>query len=143
MIEHLRNMFSVPDLRKRILFTLMMLGVYRLGSQIPTPGVNYLTLKIVFADEHGLLSFLNMFSGVALERRSIFALGIMPYLSASIIFQLLTFLLPYLERLQKRAAWRRRKINQWTRYTTLAWPDQGLGILSSPILQGEGAASRS
>jgi preprotein translocase subunit SecY len=120
LIDTVRNIFAVPDLRKRILFTLGLLAVYRLGSYIPTPGVDPVALSEFFrAMQSGVLGFLNLFSGGALERLSIFSLGIMPYISASIILQLLTVVWPYLEKLSKEGEMGRRKINQYTRYGTI------------------------
>ena len=115
------NMFKIPDLRKRLLFTLGMLAVYRLGSHVPTPGIDAEALQEFFAAmQTGVFGFLNLCSGGALSRLSIFALGIMPYISASIILQLLTVVWPYLEKLSKEGELGRRKINQYTRYGTIA-----------------------
>ncbi|MEO8218278.1 MAG: preprotein translocase subunit SecY, partial [Acidobacteriota bacterium] len=125
-----RNIFAVPDLRKRIFFTFALLAVYRLGSYIPTPGVDPVALAEFFkAMEGGVVGFLNLFSGGALSRLSIFALGIMPYISASIILQLLTVVWPYLEKLSKEGEMGRRKINQYTRYGTIVLSVvQSLGV---------------
>jgi preprotein translocase subunit SecY len=130
LIDTIRNIFAIPDLRKRILFTLGLLAVYRLGSYIPTPGVDPVALSEFFrAMQSGVLGFLNLFSGGALERLSIFALGIMPYISASIILQLLTVVWPYLEKLSKEGEMGRRKINQYTRYGTIVLSViQSLGV---------------
>jgi preprotein translocase subunit SecY len=130
LIQTFRNIFSIPDLRKRILFTLALLAVYRLGSYIPTPGVDPVALQEFFrAVESGVFGFLNLFSGGALERLSVFALGIMPYISASIILQLLTVVWPYLEKLSKEGELGRRKINQYTRYGTIVLSIiQSLGV---------------
>jgi preprotein translocase subunit SecY len=131
MFEKLANIFRVPDLRKRVLFTLGMLAVYRLGSHIPTPGINTSQLEKAFQQQSGgLLGFYDLFSGGNLRRLTIFALGIMPYITASIILQLLTVVWEPLARLQKEGDLGRRKITQWTRYLTL--------ILS--ILQSMGIA---
>ncbi|HXI12978.1 MAG TPA: preprotein translocase subunit SecY [Thermoanaerobaculia bacterium] len=120
MIDTFRNIFSIPDLRKRIFFTLALLAVYRLGSYVPTPGVDPVALSDFFKSmQSGVLGFLDLFSGGALARLSIFALGIMPYISASIILQLLTVVWPYLEKLSKEGEMGRRKINQYTRYGTI------------------------
>jgi preprotein translocase subunit SecY len=120
LVEAVRNIFAIPDLRKRVLFTLSLLAVYRLGSYVPTPGIDPIALQEFFtAMSGGVVGFLNLFSGGALERLSIFALGIMPYISASIILQLLTVVWPYLERLSKEGELGRRKINQYTRYGTI------------------------
>ena len=120
MFEKLANIFKVPDLRKRVLFTLAMLAVYRLGSHIPTPGINTDQLQKAFEQQSGgLLGFYDLFSGGNLRRLTIFALGIMPYITASIILQLLTVVWEPLARLQKEGDLGRRKITQWTRYLTL------------------------
>jgi preprotein translocase subunit SecY len=127
----LANMFRIPELRKRILFTLGMLAVYRLGIFVTTPGVDRVAMQGVVSSSGGLLSMLNLFSGGALEQLSVFALGIMPYISASIILQLLTVVIPKLEALQKEGELGRRKINQYTRYLTIVLSMvQGLGIAS-------------
>jgi preprotein translocase subunit SecY len=120
MIEQLKSIFEIPDLRKRILFTLLMLAVYRLGSFIPTPGINASVFEQAFNQLAGtLFGLLSMFSGGSLRRLTVFALGIMPYITASIILQLLTVVFPYLEKLQKEGDLGRRKITQLTRYLTL------------------------
>ncbi|MBU0485800.1 MAG: preprotein translocase subunit SecY [Proteobacteria bacterium] len=111
---------NIPELRKRIIFTFVMLAIYRVGVQIPTPGINGEALSAFFAKNAGtLFDMFNMFSGGALENFSIFALGIMPYISASIIFQLLTVVVPQLEALSKEGEAGRRKITQYTRYATV------------------------
>ncbi|MEW6594710.1 MAG: preprotein translocase subunit SecY [Thermodesulfobacteriota bacterium] len=115
-----QNAANIPELRRRIFFTLIMLAVYRAGVQIPTPGINGEALANFFAQTAGtLFDMFNMFSGGALENFSIFALGIMPYISASIIFQLLTVVVPQLEALSKEGEAGRRKITQYTRYATV------------------------
>ena len=120
MAGALQNAANVPELRKRITFTLFMLAVYRAGVQIPTPGINGEALAAFFEKNAGtLFGMFNMFSGGALENFSIFALGIMPYISASIIFQLLTVVVPQLEALKKEGESGRRKITQYTRYATV------------------------
>jgi preprotein translocase subunit SecY len=130
LIEAFRNIFAVPDLRKRIAFTFALLAVYRLGSHIPTPGVDPVALSEFFkAMTGGVFGFLDLFSGGALRRLSVFALGIMPYISASIILQLLTVVWPYLEKLSKEGEIGRRKINQYTRYGTIVLSVvQSLGV---------------
>ncbi|PLX47697.1 MAG: preprotein translocase subunit SecY [Desulfobulbaceae bacterium] len=111
---------KIGELKRRIIFTLLMLAVYRIGVQIPTPGINSEALATFFAKNAGnIFGMVNMFSGGALERFSIFALGIMPYISASIIFQLLTVVIPQLEALSKEGEAGRRKITQYTRYATV------------------------
>jgi preprotein translocase subunit SecY len=121
---------KIPELRKRILFTLIVLGVYRLGVHIPTPGVDSAALQQLFQNMKGtIFGWFNLFSGGALERFSIFALGVMPYISSSIIFQLLTVVWPYLHELQKEGEQGRKKITQYTRYGTVFLSlIQGYGI---------------
>ena len=127
----LANIFRIPDLRRRILFTLGILAVYRLGIFVTTPGVDRVAMRQVVQSSGGLLSLFNLFSGGALEQLSVFALGIMPYVSASIILQLLTVVIPKLEALQKEGEVGRRKINQYTRYLTIVLSVvQGFGIAS-------------
>ncbi len=116
-----QSMFKIPELKRRILFTALILVVYRLGSYVPSPGINIEALKGFFADqEKTLLGLYDMFSGGNLHQATIFALGIMPYISASIIFQLLQAVVPYFEKLAKEGEEGRRKINQYTRYGTVA-----------------------
>jgi preprotein translocase subunit SecY len=120
MLDGLRNIFSISDLRRRVLFTLAVLAIYRVGSVIPTPGVNTDALAELARQAEGtMFGLYNMFSGGNLAQVTIFALGIMPYISASIILQLLTVVWPYLERLSKEGELGRRKITQYTRYGTL------------------------
>src|ERR1700740_3546355 len=120
LVEAFRNIFSMPDLRNRCLFTLALLGVYRLGAFIPTPGINTELLEQLFKQyQVTALGIFNLFSGNNLRRLTIFALGIMPYITASIILQLLVVVWPYLERLQKEGELGRRKITQYTRYLTI------------------------
>ena len=120
MFEKLANIFRIPDLRKRVLFTLAMLAIYRLGGHLPTPGVNFLKLEEAFKQNAGsLLGFVDLFSGGNLRRMTIFALGIMPYITASIILQLLTVVYEPLAKLQKEGELGRKKITQWTRYITV------------------------
>src|SRR4051812_35954451 len=130
LAESLKNIFAVSDLRKRVLFTLGLLAVYRVGGHIPTPGVNSEALALL-ADQasNTMFGLYDMFSGKNLSQMTIFALGIMPYISASIILQLLTVVWPYLERLSKEGELGRRKITQYTRYgTILLSVVQALGI---------------
>jgi preprotein translocase subunit SecY len=128
MIESIKNIFSIPDLRRRLLYTFGLLAVYRLGGHIATPGVSWRYLEQWFQQTQGggLLGFVDLFAGGNLRRFTIFALGIMPYVSASIILQLLTIVFPTLERLSKEGEVGRRKITQWTRYGTI-----GLSIIQS------------
>ncbi len=118
--EAVANVFRIPDLRKRVLFTLAMLAIYRLGGHIPTPGIDANQLERFFAANQGsLLGFIDLFSGGTFRRLTVFALGIMPYITASIILQLMTVVVPTLEKLQKEGELGRRKITQWTRYLTV------------------------
>ncbi|HEX3322414.1 MAG TPA: preprotein translocase subunit SecY [Terriglobales bacterium] len=120
MFDKLANIFRIPDLRKRILFTLGMLAVYRLGGHIPTPGINADRLQQFFEQNRGtFLGFVDLMSGSQLRRLTIFALGIMPYITASIILQLLTVVYEPLAKLQKEGELGRKKITQWTRYLTV------------------------
>src|SRR5258708_1185375 len=120
MFEKLANIFRIPDLRRRILFTVGLLAVYRLGGHIPTPGVNADKLAQFFEQNRGsFLGFVDLFSGGQLRRLTIFALGIMPYITASIILQLLTVVYEPLAKLQKEGELGRKKITQWTRYITV------------------------
>ena len=131
MLEAFQNIFRIPELKKRVLFTLGMLAVYRVGCHIPTPGIDSIALSHFFKQAQGtLLGLFDMFSGGALERMSVFALGIMPYISSSIIFQLLTVVVPAIEKLSKEGEAGRKKITQYTRYGTV--------LLS--IVQGSGIA---
>jgi len=127
LAESIKNVFAVPDLRKRVLFTLGLLAVYRIGSHIPTPGINPTALaELADQARNTMFGLYDMFSGQNLSQMTIFALGIMPYISASIILQLLTVVWPYLERLSKEGELGRRKITQYTRYGTI-----GLSIVQS------------
>jgi preprotein translocase subunit SecY len=130
VIGSLKNIFSIPDLKKRVLFTFLMLAVFRVGGHIPTPGVDSIALESFFRSQAGtILGFIDMFSGGNLSRLTIFALGIMPYISASIILQLLTVVWPYLEKLSKEGEVGRKKITQYTRYGTVVLSIvQSLGI---------------
>ena len=130
MIDSIKNIFSIPDLRKRVIFTFLMLAVYRVGGHIPVPGINFQALESFFRQQGGgILGFLDLFSGGNLRRLTIFALGIMPYISASIILQLLTVIWPYLEKLSKEGEVGRKKITQYTRYGTVMLSIvQSLGI---------------
>jgi preprotein translocase subunit SecY len=120
LIGGVQNIGRVPELQKRILFTFGMLAVYRLGAHIVTPGINPAVIRDFFDQMGGtMFGLFNLFSGGALEQLSVFSLGIMPYISASIIFQLLTVVVPQLEQLQKEGEAGRRKITQWTRYATV------------------------
>ena len=119
-VEALKNMFRIPDLRNRVLFTLALLAVYRIGAHIPTPGINSDVLAEMFKQAQGsVLGIFDLFSGGSFRKLTIFALGIMPYITASIILQLMQVVFPYLERLQKEGELGRRKITQYTRYLTI------------------------
>src|SRR5882724_2803181 len=119
-IEAIANVFRIPDLRKRLLFALAMLAVYRLGGHIPIPGIDTHRFEEYIKQNQGsLFGFLDLFSGGMFRRLTIFALGIMPYITSSIILQLLTVVVPTLEKLQKEGEIGRRKITQWTRYLTV------------------------
>jgi preprotein translocase subunit SecY len=130
VIEGFQNAFRIPELKRRILFTLALLAVYRVGAHVPTPGIDSQALAAFFEQTQGtLLGFFDMFSGGALSRLTIFALGIMPYISASIILELLTVVVPYLEKLKKEGEQGRKKITQYARYGTIVLSAvQGLGI---------------
>lgn len=131
MVSGFQNITKIPELKKRILFTLLMLAVYRLGCHIPTPGIDAAALAAFFSERAGtLFGLFDMFSGGALSQMSVMALGIMPYISSSIILELLTVVIPYLEKLKKEGEQGRKKIVQYTRYGTV--------ILS--IIQGFGIA---
>ncbi|MGA1846815.1 preprotein translocase subunit SecY [Deferribacter abyssi] len=129
-MKKLEEIFSIPDLRKRVLFTLFLLIVYRVGTHIPTPGINADALAQFFSRQTGtLLGFFDMFTGGALKRLTVFGLGIMPYISAAIILELLTVVSPNLAELKKQGAQGREKITKYTRYgTVLISVVQGLGI---------------
>jgi preprotein translocase subunit SecY len=130
LLQGFQNIPKIPELKKRILITLLLLIVYRVGVHVPTPGIDTAALAAFFAQARGtLFSFFDMFSGGAFERLSVFALGIMPYISSSIILQLLTVVIPHLERLSKEGEAGRKKITQYTRYgTVLLSMIQGFGI---------------
>src|SRR5499425_2223559 len=131
-IEAIKNMFRIEDLRNRVLFTLALLAVYRVGAHIPTPGINIEELKRIFDSAAGsALGLFDLFSGGNFRQLTIFALGIMPYITSSIILQLMTVVFPYLERLQKEGELGRRKITQYTRYLTIA-----LSVIQSLTIAG-------
>src|ERR1700690_1428634 len=120
MASGFQNIGKIPELRRRIFFTLSLLAVYRIGAFVTTPGVNRAIMsKIVNQASGTFLGLFNMFSGGALEQLSIFALGIMPYITASIILQLLTVVIPALDQMQKEGEQGRKRINQYTRYGTI------------------------
>jgi len=131
-IEAVKNMFRIEDLRNRVLFTLALLAVYRIGAHIPTPGINVTELERIFSQSAGsVLGIFDLFSGGNFRRLTIFALGIMPYITSSIILQLMTVVFPYLERLQKEGELGRRKITQYTRYLTIV-----LSVIQSLTIAG-------
>jgi preprotein translocase subunit SecY len=120
VIDSLRNIFAIPDLRRRLMFTFGLLAVYRIGCHIPTPGVDPNALiEFMNSVQNTFLGFVNTFTGGSLERVAVFALGIMPYITASIILQLMTVVIPFLEKLSKEGELGRRKITQYTRYLTV------------------------
>jgi preprotein translocase subunit SecY len=128
--ESFGNIFKLPELRKRIIFTIALLAIYRVGAHIPVPGIDSSALADFFSQMRGsVLQFFDMFSGGALRRLTIFALGIMPYISSSIIIQLLTVAVPFLEKLKKEGEYGQKKITQYTRYGAVGLAAvQGLGI---------------
>jgi preprotein translocase subunit SecY len=139
MIESLKSIAEIPDLRRRILFTLAMLAVYRLGAFIPTPGINAEAFEQLFNQSlgGGIFGLLAMFSGGSLRRLTVFALGIMPYITASIILQLLTVVSPHLEKLKKEGELGRRKITEYTRWLTVGLSAfQAFGIAAALQRQG-------
>jgi preprotein translocase subunit SecY len=140
LLDAFANMFRIPDLRKRLLFTLGLLAVYRLGGHIPTPGINTQRWEDFFATSGGsIFGFFDLFSGGNIRRLTVFALGIMPYITASIILQLLAVVVPTLEKLQKEGELGRRKITQWTRYLTIILSIiQSFGISQGLMAMGQG-----
>ena len=124
MLRAFRDAFRIPDLQRKIVFTLLLLAIYRLGSAIPTPGVNSAALSQ--ANSGGLFGLISMISGGNLSQFSIFALGVLPYITASIVIQLLTTTIPALEKLSKEGEEGRKKINQYTRYAAV-----GLGAVQA------------
>lgn len=129
MFSAFLNIFRVPELKSRVLFVLGILLVYRIGAHIPVPGINITAMEAAFKSQGGILGFVNLFSGNALKQASVFALGVMPYISMSIILQLLTAVIPTLEKLSKEGEMGRRKITQYTR----------IGTVALCIIQGTGA----
>ena len=131
LIETLKNIYKIEELRSRILFTLGLLVIYRLGSFVTLPGIDHAALSAQMADtmskDNGLMGLLNVFSGGAFEQASIFALGVMPYITASIIIQLLGIMVPYFRKMQREGESGRRKMNQWTRFLTI-----GVLLLQAP-----------
>jgi preprotein translocase subunit SecY len=141
IINNFQNMFKIPELKNRLIFTFALLAVYRIGAHIPTPGINGEELSKFLMERGGeLMGFFDMFTGGALSRVTIFALGIMPYISASIILQLLTVVIPALGRLAKEGESGRKKITQYTRYgTVLISAIQSFGIAAGIEGMGQGA----
>src|SRR5450432_3229836 len=137
-IEAVKNMFRIEDLRNRVMFTLALLAVYRIGAHIPIPGINTAILDQLFNQAAGsVLGIFDLFSGGNFRRMTIFALGIMPYITSSIILQLMTVVFPYLERLSKEGELGRRKITQYTRYLTIVLSIvQGSSIAATLQAQG-------
>ncbi len=128
MLSSLKNVFKIPDLRNKILFTLAIIALYRFGSNVTVPGIDFSAVQDLQAqaEEGGVLGFLNLFSGGALTQMAVFALGIMPYITSSIIMQLLAVVIPKIEQWQKQGAIGQKKITQWTRYMTV-----GLAVLQA------------
>src|SRR5437588_1280686 len=122
MLSRLRNMFRVPDLRNKIIFTIIIIAVYRVGAHLPVPYVDFSAIKDLqrSAKNSGVVGFLDLFSGGAITNVAIFFLGIMPYITASIIMQLLGVVIPKLEQWQNEGQVGQKKITQWTRYLTVA-----------------------
>ena len=123
LVETLKNIFKIEELRSRILFTLGLLLIYRLGSFVTLPGVDHAVLESwteSFANDGSLMGLLNIFSGGAFSQASVFALGVMPYITASIIIQLLGIMVPYFRKMQREGESGRRRMNQWTRFLTIA-----------------------
>ena len=144
MIGGFQNIPKIPELRKRVIITFLLLAVYRIGVHVPTPGIDTQALVAFFEQQKGtLFGLIDLFSGGALSQLSVFALGIMPYISASIIFQLLTVVIPYLEKLSKEGEAGRKKITQYTRYATVVLSViQGFGIsVSLERMAGPGGES--
>ncbi|MCD4813969.1 preprotein translocase subunit SecY [bacterium] len=145
MIGAFQNAISIPELKRRILFTLAMIFVYRIGSHVPTPGINATAMQtLIQSQAGGVLGFMDLFSGGALSQFSVFALGIMPYISTSIIIQLLTAVVPYLERLSKEGEQGRKKITQYTRYGTVLLciiQSVGMTYMLNNVSPGGGADS--
>ena len=134
-VEAFKNAFRIPELKQRIYFTLIMLAVYRLGAHVPTPGINGEALATAMGDLGGLMGFYDMFTGGAFKEATLFALGIMPYISSSIIMQLLTAVIPALEKLAKEGAEGQKKITEYTRYGTIVLCIvQSIGVAA--MLQG-------
>lgn len=141
-IETIKNIFSIEELRQRIIYTLFFLLIYRLGSFVVLPGIDPVALENASSDQEGILGLINIFAGGAFSRASIFALGIMPYISASIILQLLTMALPYFQRMQREGESGRKKINQYTRYLTVGITAlQAIGYLSTQVTDKAGVVT--
>ncbi|MFM8483876.1 MAG: preprotein translocase subunit SecY [Actinomycetota bacterium] len=142
MLSNVKNIFKVPDLRGKILFTVMMVLLYRLGTHIRVPGIDDMAVRQLreSAREQGALGFLNLFSGGAFSSFAIFALGIMPYITSSIIMQVLTVVIPKLEQWQQEGATGQRKITQWTRYVAIAIATLQAAGLTFIFGQGRGSA---
>lgn len=138
-IGTIKNIFAIEELRQRIIYTLGFLLIYRLGSYIVLPGVDPAALAKAHSSDEGILQLIDIFAGGAFSRASIFALGIMPYISASIILQLLTMALPHFQRMQREGESGRKKINQYTRYLTVIITSmQAVGYLASQVSGKQG-----
>ncbi len=138
MIGGIQNILRIPELRQRILFTFAMLAVYRVGCAVVTPGINTGVIREFFQSMQGtVFGLINLFSGGAMQQMSIFSLGIMPYISATIIFQLLTVVIPQLEQLKKEGEQGQKKINQWSRYATIVLALFQGGLIASALESGQ------
>ena len=145
MLDSFRDAFRLPDLKRRILFTLGVLLIFRLGAHVPTPGIDAEAMSRLF-DQGGVLGFLDIFAGGALRRFSVFALGVAPYINASIVMQLLVVIFPTLEKMQKEGEDGRKKIVQWTRLAAVGFAFvqavgmtfwlRGLGIFNGQLFEG-------
>jgi preprotein translocase subunit SecY len=127
-MSYILSIFKLPDLRKKLAFTLLIVFLYRLGTHIPISGIDLLSLEKLFS-QGGVLGFFNLFSGGGLSRFSVFALGILPYINASIIIQLMTIILPQLKELSEEGEYGRKQISQYTRYLAM-----GIGIIQAFVM---------
>ena len=141
MLQSLLNAWRLPDLRKKLLFTAMIIAIYRLGCYVPVPGVSVKSIEAMF-NSGGIFDFYNLFSGGGLQRVAIFAMGIMPYITASIIMQLLTMVIPRLEALMKEGEAGQKKVNQYTRYFTVVLASGRGHRLRLPVPELRGVPGR-
>ena len=144
MLQNLLNAWKSPELRKKLLFTAAMLAIYRFGSYVPAPGVNSDALSEALKNQGGIFGLLSVFSGGGLSRLGVFALGIMPYITASIILQVMTPVFPSLQALQKEGELGQRRITQYTRYLTvlLASPAGARLHVCVPLQRSRGVVDR-